>query len=366
MKRILFIANGPLEKPIKGTPIRIKEFFQQIKKEHQLVVVAENMDPDPDIRFIKYPRLSKVATILYFKKLIREQNIDIVFITSELLIPLPIILKFLTRVKIVIDLHGLYFDEWYYQKRISLPKKLALEWIGRLQLMFFDLIFTVSGTLKDFYRWNNSNIQTIYGGVKLADFQPLLPQESPKVFTIGYAGNYQSYQGFGYLLEAASRLHQAGNLKFRLRLVLSGDQKKAEAMIDQAGLLSIADMYYNVPHTEVNAILAHSDVLVIARPRVKMTQYAYPSKLPEYLATGIPTILTAVGPVSELFTASDTFVKIIPAESIGQNLYQALCDIADLSSGERYEMGQRAREFVSQNLTWEHQGVLINNYLTKL
>jgi len=113
MKNILFIANGPLKDPLKGTPIRIYNFLYQIAKDHRLVVCADNMDNIDGVIFKPYPRFSKFKSLLYIIKLIKEEKIDIILITSELLLPVIIILKFLTGVKIAIDLHGLYFEEWY-------------------------------------------------------------------------------------------------------------------------------------------------------------------------------------------------------------------------------------------------------------
>jgi len=366
MKKVLFIANGPLDHPIKGTPIRTSEFLRQIKKEHKVYVCAQSLDIDSEITFLDYPRGSKWEIIRYFKNLITSEKIDVILIFGELAMRLPILLKFMTGVKIAIDLHGLYFEERYYQGRISWRRKIWLELEDHFYLAFFDLIFTVSGSLKRYYRFGNKNIQVIYGGAHLFEFAPVLKEASKTVFTIGYAGNYQPYQGFTYLLEAAEKLHQEGELNFRLNLVLSGDKEKVERLIDAKGLRSMTDMYYNVPHDQVNTLLARSDVLVIARPSVKMTEYAYPSKLPEYLATAIPTILTVVGPVSELFKSTDLFVKLIPVEDITMHLKESIKQIAKLSTEERRVMGLAARHFIETNLTWEHQGRLINQYLSQL
>ena len=71
-------------------------------------------------------------------------------------------------------MHGLYFEEWYYRGSIGKFKKFFYEWRGRFYLTFYDLIFTVSATLKDYYKRTNKNIEVIYGGVDLEKFKKII------------------------------------------------------------------------------------------------------------------------------------------------------------------------------------------------
>jgi len=365
MKRLLFIASGPLKRPVKGTPLRIYYFLQQIKKEHQLFVCAQDMDDDRDIHFFRYPTDSKLNVIFYFIKLVKQNKIDVILITSELGIKLPIILKLFCRVKIVIDLHGLYFEEWYYQGLISGFKKFLYEWKGKFYLSSYDLIFTVSETLKNYYKNINSNIEVVYGGVDLKKFKRIIKSADPDIFTIGYAGNYQKYQGLDYILEAAKNIKEKKLFKFKLNLVLSGDENKMRQILKDYNLSDETVLHLNVEHTRVNKILANSDILIISRPNIKMTKYAYPSKLPEFLATGLPTIVTNVGPVAELFVNNDCCI-VIDYNNISRDLENAIVILQKMSREERNNIGNKARKFVRNRLTWNSLGLNINKCIDSL
>jgi len=362
--KILFIANGPLKDPLKGTPIRIYNFLYQISKDHDLTVCADNMNDIVGVDFKLFPRGSKVRGFLYFIKLIKDKKIDVVFITSELLLPLVVVLKLLTNVKIAIDLHGLYFEEWYYHKRISFFSKIIKEIKTRFFLLFFDLIFVVSGKLKKYYRYNNKNIKVIYGGVDLKIF-PISQIKNSEKIIIGYMGNPRSYQGLDNLLWVAQQIKTKKIFDFKLNLIISGNQEDFYKMLDFYGLRDDSLINFNVKHDLVGGIMSKSDVLVIPRPSLKMTEYAFPSKLTEYLATGIVTIVTNVGPVDELFVDNDHCL-VVDHLNIRESLRDALIKANSIGEKRRMEIGQRGRDFVGDNLTWDVLGKKINDSFSKL
>lgn len=364
MKNILFLANGPLKNPVKGTPIRINSFLSQIARDHRLIVCADDMDDIDGVSFKPYPRDSKLKTLVSLISLVKTEKVDIIFITSELLIPLVVFLKIWTRRKIAIDLHGLYFEEWYYYQRINFLSKWWRELKIRFFLLWFDLVFVVSEKLKNYYRYNNKNIKVIHGGVDLSMF-PTPETKEEASFTIGYMGNARPYQGLDNLLAAASAINTEKIFDFKLNLIISGREEDFYKVIDQYNLRDKAEVQFNVSHDLVGPIMARSDVLIITRPSLKMTEYAFPSKLTEYLATGITTIVTKVGPVAELFS-DESHCLIINHETAKADLKEALIKLQQLNSDDRKAIGLRGREFVSQNLTWDILGKKINQAFDQL
>jgi glycosyltransferase involved in cell wall biosynthesis len=68
-----------------------------------------------------------------------------------------------------------------------------------------------------------------------------------------------------------------------------------------------------VPATEVPEILMKAHILVSSQPDTRRAEGGFPTKLGEYMATGIPTILTDVGEISQ-YVKDGVHVHIVPPE----------------------------------------------------
>lgn len=362
MKKILFLSDINLENPNRGTPIRIYHFLKEISKEHDLRISVRKVPKDLENICIIYPTGTVWNRIWYFRQPIKKESIDLVFTATESNIRLPIILKALTGVKIVIDLHGIMPEELYFKNQIGYFKKELLLLLNKFYLSFYDLIFTVSIKLRDFYSLSEPIATHIYGGIDEKLIPPNSPNE-PNFFTIGYMGNARPYQGLEDLLLAAKNLKDSG-FSFKLNLVISGDVESVKSNVEEKGLSDLSIIADNISHMEAMRIIENSTVLVIPRPFLQMTEYAFPSKLPEFLATGVPVILTNVGPVSELIP--DDAALIIENNQISVDVERAIRKLYELGPEKRKEIGIRGKKFVVNNLTWFELGEKVNKYLSNL
>jgi glycosyltransferase involved in cell wall biosynthesis len=355
MRRVLFVNDMPLAHLRRGTPICLHHLLREIRKYHELTICANNVSDEFEDIFIQYPKCNLWGRIAFLKKVIQERNIDTVFTGTEINIKLPIILKIITGVKIAIDLHGLYNEELYFAGKISWFKKQWLNFEVYSFLLFYDRIFTVSKKLSNHYNLLKRRRVVIYGGLDIADF-PEKPFSEPDVFTIGYMGNPRPYQGLDELLEAAHSLKIKSEFPFSINLILSETNEHVQSKIADLDLKEETTLIVNVPQKEAFAEILKSSVLVIPRPKIKVTDYAFPSKLPEFLYTGHPTILTNVGPVSE-FEGIERFAEVIPSVNIHENLTSSLVKMKTLGKEARERMGKHARMFVSNELTWQKIGL---------
>lgn len=364
MKNVLFIANISLAQAKRGTPLRIISVAKQIAKEHHIWVVAKDAPFNFDLPFFAYPITNFFNKFLFFYKLIKQNKIDIVFANTDMEIIMPVFLKIFTGVKIVIDIHGLYTEEMYYEKLISLPKKYLIDWAIRFFLLFYDLIFVCSHKLSAYYSAVSKKMVVLYNGVEEELF---INQDrvEPEIFTIGYAGNLKDYQGFDYLLQACQQIRKQKLFKFRLNLILSSGTSDIKERLKYYDLLDISDLHFKVKHEQVRLIISRSSVLVVPRPSLPLTEYAYPSKMPGDLLTGIPTIITIVGPIEKLLGRANVSV-LIKADNISDNLIGALLQIKNMSKEARDDMGKRAIAFVKANLTWDVLGIKINQSLKQI
>ncbi len=364
---ILFITSSNLRNPKRGTPLRAHSLLEQINKEHKLLVCAEDIEDVLKDRFESYPKKNgSISKLRYFTRLIKNYKIDVVFVVTELGIKLPVILKILCGTKIVIDLHGLYAEELKY-KKVSWFTRFYFKNIVRQLLRYYDLVFVVSEKLKSYYKDINSNIEVVYGGVCLDKVVNKQYRENigGKSLSIGYMGNARHYQGLDFLLDVSRKIKQKKLFKFKINLVLSGNKELILEKIKKFDLKEDVILNFNIRHEDVFDIMVKSDALVIPRPSLTMTEYAYPSKLPECLATKIPVILTDVGPVRELL-GEQKFCFVISKHDIVNDLLAKLNKVNKMNCDMRRAMGERAYFFIKNKLTWDVQGTLVNQYLKKL
>jgi len=338
--------------------------IRQINKKHNTFICSRGINDEFKNKFYLYPSGNFFKRIFFLKKIIREHKIDIFFANTDIEIVPAIFIKLLSKVKIAIDLHGLYAEELYFEGLISNFKRILIDRSVKFLLRFYDLIFVACDNLKEYYFHINKNIEIIYNGVNKEDFYPIKDLRSD-IFTIGYTGNLKSYQGFEYLLKSLKNIKDKNLFKFRINLIISSGTVQIEDLLKKYNLFDESDLYFKINHEKINKIINKSNVLIVPRPSLKITEYAYPSKLPEYMMTGVPVITTEVGPVKKMLDKCNCCI-IIKSDNMIYNLESALIDVYKMNQGERDLLGARAVDFVNNNLTWDVLGERVNKYLLKL
>jgi glycosyltransferase involved in cell wall biosynthesis len=164
---------------------------------------------------------------------------------------------------------------------------------------------------------------------------------------IAAAGYLNETNGLPVLLEAFSLLRGE---RFRLRIAGRGpleERVRAAAARDQRieflGLLSFEG---------VLKVYSSSSVLINMRiTKSRNTKYFFPSKMMEYLASGVPVISTCTGHVEEEFGAFTHLLR----EETPQALCQLIEYVAAIDPEERRKTGQRARAYMATHKTWAAQ-----------
>ncbi len=345
--------------------MRIVNTLYQLEKYYHLIVCTQDVPEQAKWKHIPYPDTKTgKQRIQYLADIIKQNNVDLILGATESNIKILVSLKYVTGLPIAVDIHGLAAKEAVLYGQKSSFQAWLEELRTKLLLTRFNLVFVVSNKLGGYFRNFTSNAVTMYGGINESEFSSEVhPEDAQKIFSVGYMGNTRAYQGVDELLDAVTALkHQQKN--FRLRLVMSGSSDIAERLKKQ-GLDEITDMIHDVSHEEAIRFIRQSSILVIPRPKIDVTEYAFPSKLPECLAIGIPVVTTDVGPVSE-FHDSASFMKVIPSENMVENLTAAITQLMDTSLEDRLAMGQRARDYVKQYLTWDILGLEMKAAIDKL
>jgi glycosyltransferase involved in cell wall biosynthesis len=175
------------------------------------------------------------------------------------------------------------------------------------------------------------------------------------LFTVTAAGSLDQANGIPELIEAFRVLTQE---RFRLRILGGGP---LEAFVRQAAAQDPRIEYAGVlPFDRVLDAYTSSDLLINMRITKRLsTRYFFPSKLLEYLASGVPVLTTCTGHVEEEL---GRYCVLLRDESPAA-LAAAIEQIAAMPPEARTAMGARARAFMAADKVWPTQGRRIVTYV---
>lgn len=168
----------------------------------------------------------------------------------------------------------------------------------------------------------------------------------PNDFLLGIVAILRSWKGHFYLLEALKALKEKIP-HIKLLIVGSGPQEKSiQAYIDQQGLKErvILTGY----REDVPQILKSLDLFVLPSYANEATSQV----IPQAMAMGIPVLSTFAGGIEEVVTNGQTGMLVPPRDA------RALSEAIYWSYQNRpvvQEMAQRAREFILNGFTFNHQ-----------
>ncbi len=208
---------------------------------------------------------------------------------------LGLILRALGLARVVV------YDDFDYQpgfQPISGFRRWMTAVLERVGIRRADLVISVGQRLARLRRAQGARlVHVIPNGVDVARFQVatrLRQAGGPRRPTAMYIGYLGAWAGVDLVLEAATlAAREIPNL--RVIILGHGTPLEVEALragIDQRGLAPIVDYRGKVPYEALPAHLAEADLgLAMFRP-LDLTRYAFPLKVVEYMAAGLPVVTT--------------------------------------------------------------------------
>ncbi len=227
-------------------------------------------------------------------------------------------------------------------------------WMHKRLVPYFDGHVVVSDAIaRDFL--GGRPYMRLEGGIR-EDFleqthgkppRPATRNENQEPFVIVAAGCINEINGMPVLLEAFSLL--VGE-HFRLRIAGWGPlESRVQAAAARDSRIEFLGL---LPFEAVLEMYKSASVLINLRMTKQMnTEYFFPSKMMEYLASGVPVISTCTGHVEEEFGSFTYLLK----DETPQALANLLQRVAALDHSERQATGARARSYMSANKTWDAQ-----------
>jgi len=118
---------------------------------------------------------------------------------------------------------------------------------------------------------------------------------------IAYCGGISNQKdGVDVLIKAFAKVVQQIkelNLYVVGRFVLPEEEVHDKQLVESLGIKDKVVFTGGIPSAEMPQMLKNADCLVLARPESKQAKYGFPTKLGEYLLTGNPVVVTAVGDI---------------------------------------------------------------------
>jgi glycosyltransferase involved in cell wall biosynthesis len=118
----------------------------------------------------------------------------------------------------------------------------------------------------------------------------------------------------------------------------------------------------HVEHEKIPQLLSNAKILVLARPNNKQAEGGFPSKLGEYLATGVPVIVTRVGEIPNYIQDGVNGFLVDPDNiDMFSKKMKYVLDNYDYA----LKVGKTGQEFVKQ-FDYKRQGLLLKYFLLNL
>lgn len=239
-----------------------------------------------------------------------------------------------------------------FQPGLNVPDR----WRWHLDLLLqrhairrLDGVMVVSPAIAEDFTRPDQPVCLIEGGVGERWLRPLpaRPRPASAPFTAAFAGSLEPINCIRWMLDTMDLLPEEG-----FRLLLAGDGSLAPEVRERAARDPRVEYRGFLGHEAVREVYAEADVLLCVRRTGQRQQYFFPSKLMEYLASGVPVVTTAIrGVEPELAGVMAPLRDETPA-----GLAALLRQLAASPPEERQALGARARQLVLREKSWAAQG----------
>ena len=173
-----------------------------------------------------------------------------------------------------------------------------------------------------------------------------------------YAGGLSALNGVPLLLKAFAGVAGAN---YRLRVAGAGP---CRGLVEEAAERDARITYLGVlGNARIRELYSEATVLVNPHSTTMRTaRYVFPSKLIEYMASGTPVISTCPPGMDARYE----HCIVALTEETPEALAALVLAVAKLGARERRAIGQRAREFVLREKTWERQGRRVADFINSV
>ncbi|KIT16851.1 glycosyltransferase family 4 protein [Jannaschia aquimarina] len=227
-----------------------------------------------------------------------------------------------------------------------LPLPGEAEVAARRQFLSARAAIAVSSPVADYVRdFGADRVEVIPNGIDPARFPPTAPADGP--FTIGFLGTLRPWHDVATIIDALALMERA-EPDARVLIVADGPERAAlEAQARDLGVADRVKFTGTVRPKDVPGWLAQMHVGV-APYRASDPFYFSPLKLREYMAAGLPGVVSDVGDLAEAVREGGIAVPPDDAETLARILIALAAD-----PDYRHRLGAAGRAHVLAHHSWD-------------
>jgi colanic acid biosynthesis glycosyl transferase WcaI len=340
---------------------RIKPFRREVIDGIRVIRVAlfPSHDASPMRRILNY--VSFAASAVVFGSLLTRRA-DVIYAYHP---PLTVgvaasMLGFVKRAPFVYDIQDLWPDTLAATGMMGarLPLKVVdkvARWVYRraahvvAQSPGFAARLAERGVptrkLSVIYNWSHEREASVEGNARIA-----AELKAGGRFNVVFAGTMGRAQGLGAVLQAAKLLDRPGS---RIRFAFVGGGIEADALKAEAEGLGLHNVRFfsRVPMSEIGAVLAAADVLLVHLTDDPLFEITIPAKTQAYLSSGKPILIGVRGDAADLVAKSGGGVSCEPEDP--QSIAEEVTRLEAMDPSELQAMGARGEAFYRSELSLE-------------
>ncbi|NIR49306.1 glycosyltransferase family 4 protein [candidate division KSB1 bacterium] len=278
-------------------------------------------------------------------------------------VPWALLLKALTRAKIVYDIHEAHPD--YMLLKTYIPSvfrqvlSMAVYLMEHMSSKCFDAIVPNDNFVAADFK--HRNIQVIYNFPSVDFFNGRYrPPYEKRAFDLFYHGSLPKYH-FETMLGIAEKLN-ALNVRNTWGLIMDRHSPRnwAEREVKKRGLQRNFVFLPYVDYLQVNKYLNQAKIGIIPLPPFKKFMKNIPIKMFEYMGASLPVVLSDLPPTRQFIEGQDCVIAVEP-----NNIDAYVKAIAWLLSHPKksMQMGKVGKRLVFERFNWTQQeDKLLNLY----
>lgn len=230
----------------------------------------------------------------------------------------------------------------------------------------FDVIAVMTKTLHKYYE-NLPNLRAalmhLPMTVDLDRFTEIkdAPPEFEKPYMLYLGAMANAKEGITILIKAFYRIK---NIDPELKLYLVGpwyyDTPEQIKLIQDLNMQNRILWMGEYSREQVPSIIQNAEILLLPRPNTKQAQGGFPTKLGEYLATGVPVCATSVGELPDYLKDNESvfFAEPDSVESFEKAMLNALTNKI-----HAIKVGRKGQEVAHKNFDKRIQSIRLKNFL---
>jgi len=356
----------------RSTWVEIIKYLQKNNNVYLITGYKKNKyqfdELDNNIIYIKSYQYSYINRIMFYynqikslKKIIEVYKPNIFFFNTVNFILINKISKFKKKYdyKAFLDIRTLPVNFSNLKNYIS---KLLLKNTLRISSKNFDGITYITEELRQYCqkKYNLSpHVSVVWSsGVNPELFKRSEGKKDFKKFRIIYHGNIARNRGLDNVVKAMSLLRCSN---FEFLLLGNGDGLQyLKKLVSELRMEDKIFFYKIIPYNKVSEFLNSCDVGILPFPNWPGWNVSSPIKLFEYLACGLPVIVTKIPAHKNVLWGKD--FAFWAEDSSPDEIAKAIKKVYN-AKDRLDKLSQSARNFVIHNYTWEKQAYKLDEFL---